>query len=53
MHRRVLKADIQDLRLHRLYFSGNKALVGAFTNIYHWNHAEAAGEEFGIPPILG
>jgi hypothetical protein len=53
MHRRVLKADIQDLRLHRLYFSGNKALVGAFTNIYHWNHAEAAGEEFIIPPILG
>jgi hypothetical protein len=53
MHRRVRHQDIEALRLHRLGIRGNKAVVGAFTNIYHWNHAETAGEEFVIPPIMG
>jgi hypothetical protein len=53
MHRRVRPQDIQLLRLHRLDYTGNKAVVGAFTNIYHWNHAETAGEDFIIPPIMG
>jgi hypothetical protein len=53
MHRRVRPGDIQLLRLHRLDYGGNKAIVGSFTNIYHWDHAEAAGEDFIIPPVLG
>ena len=53
MHRRVRPQDIEALRLHRLDLRNNKAVVGAFTNIYHWNHAETAGEEFVIPPIMG
>lgn len=53
MHRRVRPQDVQLLRLHRLDFTQNKAVVGAFTNIYHWNHAEAGGEDFIIPPIMG
>lgn len=53
MHRRVHPTDIQLLRLHRLDFSGNKAVVGAFTNIYHWDHAENGGEDFIIPPLMG
>lgn len=53
MHRRVHVKDIQLLRLHRLDFSGNKAVVGAFTNIYHWDHAETGGEDFIIPPLMG
>lgn len=36
MHRRVRKADIDDLRLNRLRFLGGKAIVGDFTNVYHW-----------------
>lgn len=53
MHRRVRPKDIQLLRLHRLDFAGNKAVVGSFTNVYHWNHAEGGGEDFIIPPLMG
>ena len=53
MHRRVRPQDIELLRLHRLDFRGNKAVVGSFTNIYHWDHAETGGEDFIIPPIMG
>lgn len=38
MHRRVKYQDIEDLKLHRLHFKNNKAIVGDFTNIYHWPH---------------
>lgn len=38
MHRRVKQQDIEDLHLHKLKFQNNKAIVGAFTNIYHWPH---------------
>ncbi|OLY91736.1 hypothetical protein SAMN05444008_1038 [Cnuella takakiae] len=38
MHRRVLPADIRALRLHRLRWQGNSAVVGDFTNVYHDNH---------------
>lgn len=53
MHRRVRPQDIQLLRLHRLDFTNHKAVVGAFTNIYHWDHAEAGGENFIVPPLMG
>lgn len=39
MYRRVLDADIRALRLHRLRWQGNSAVVGDFTNVYHPNHA--------------
>jgi hypothetical protein len=39
-YRRVLKEDILNLQLHRLHYQNNKAVIGAFTNVYHWNHAE-------------
>ncbi|RYY65738.1 MAG: peptidase M10 [Chitinophagaceae bacterium] len=38
MHRRVRQADIDDLRLDRLRFTNGKAIVGDFTNVYHWAH---------------
>lgn len=40
MHRRVHTTDITDLKLHKLKFNQQRAVVGDFTNIYHWNHAE-------------
>jgi hypothetical protein len=40
MHRKVLPSDIQQLRLHQLRFRNGRAVVGGFTNIYHWDHAE-------------
>ncbi len=39
MHRKVQQQDIENLRLQRLRFTGNRAVLGAFTNIYHWDHA--------------
>lgn len=53
MHRRVKKDDIASLKLHRLLFSGAKAVVGEFTNVFHWNHAEAGPEDFFQPPVMG
>ena len=53
MHRKVKQEDIQNLKLHKLQFESSKATVGGFTNIYHWNHAEAGPEDLIIPPVFG
>jgi hypothetical protein len=39
MHRKVQPQDIENLRLNRLRFTNGRAVVGAFTNVYHWDHA--------------
>jgi hypothetical protein len=38
--RKVKQEDIDALKLHRLHYRDNRAVVGGFTNIFHWNHAE-------------
>ena len=38
VHRRVLQADIEDLKLHKLFFTNGKAVVGDFTSVYHEKH---------------
>ncbi|HVE60402.1 MAG TPA: hypothetical protein VNA26_01190 [Chitinophagaceae bacterium] len=53
MFRKVSAKDVQDLKLHRLEFKNNRAIIGDFTNIYHWNHAETGGEDFLHPAISG
>lgn len=53
MYRRVKQEDIQQLKLHRLEFENGKAIIGEFTNIYHWNHAEGSPENFFVPPVFG
>ncbi len=53
MYRKVKEEDIQNLKLHKLAFDGRKAIIGGFTNIFHWNHAEAGSEPVMIPPIFG
>src|SRR4030095_3183145 len=40
MFRKVRQKDIEELKLHKLRFFSNKAIMGEFTNIYHWNHEE-------------
>jgi len=40
MYRRVRQQDIDDLKINRLKFENGKAVIGEFTNVYHWNHAE-------------
>ena len=39
MHRRVNLDDIDHLNLHKLEFHDGKAVVGAFTNVWHEDHA--------------
>lgn len=34
-HRKVLPADIANLKLHKLFFNNGKAIVGEFTSLYH------------------
>jgi len=38
--RKVRQQDIGDIKLHKLHFINNKAIVGEFTNVFHWNHEE-------------
>lgn len=38
MYRKVLQADIDNLKLHKLSFANNKAILGEFTNIWHPDH---------------
>lgn len=40
IHRRVTEEDILNLKLPKLEFENGQALVGAFTNIWHPNHAD-------------
>ena len=40
VHRKVRQQDIDDLKINRLRFAGEVAIIGEFTNVYHWNHAE-------------
>ena len=39
MYRKVFAEDIALLRLERLRFNEGKAIIGEFTNVFHYNHA--------------
>lgn len=39
IYRKVLQEDIDHLQLHKLRFENNTAILGAFTNIWHPDHA--------------
>lgn len=34
--RKVRQLDVDDLRIHRLDFKNNMAIIGEFTNVFHW-----------------
>ena len=38
MYRKVLPEDILNLKLHRLRFRNQKAILGEFSNVYHLPH---------------
>ena len=40
IYRKVLQADIDLMKLQRLNFRNGKAVLGGFTNVYHWSHRE-------------
>ena len=37
-YRKVFQKDIEQLKLHKLSFQNSRAIVGDFTNVYHWSH---------------
>jgi hypothetical protein len=43
MYRKVLPSDIHLLRINKLRFSNNRAIIGEFSNVYHWSHQAPAG----------
>jgi len=53
IHRKVKQEDIDNLKINRLTFENKKAIIGGFTNVYHWNHEEIPPEQFMKPPIYG
>jgi hypothetical protein len=38
MYRKVSQKDIEKIRLNKLSFHNGKAIIGDFTNVYHWPH---------------
>jgi len=40
MYRKVFAEDIALLRLERLRFNKGRAIIGEFTNVFHYNHGE-------------
>lgn len=49
MYRKVFAEDIALLRLERLRFNNSKAIMGEFTNVFHYNHGETPfGEDAPI-----
>ena len=53
MYRKVRQEDIEDLKLHRLVYRNQKAIIGEFTNVYHWDHGEYGSTELRKPPVVG
>lgn len=43
IYRKVFAEDILSLKLHRLRFTGRSAVVGGFSNIFHFDHKDAMG----------
>jgi hypothetical protein len=53
MHRKVKEEDIAHLKLDRLSYESGKAVLGEFSNVYHWNHADSNDTSFFTPPVAG
>lgn len=50
MHRQVKHEDIQALKLHKLSFDNRRAVVGEFSNVFHWSHEDT--DTSGFSPLL-
>ena len=37
-YRKVFQKDIELLKLHKLSYHNSRAIIGNFTNVYHWSH---------------
>ncbi len=53
MYRRVKQEDIDKINLHKQSFRAGRAVVGGFTNVFHWDHREGNAGDFFPPPVMG
>ena len=53
MHRKVFREDIASLKLDRLRFTHSKAVVGEFTNVFHFNHQGLEFDDTAPPAVSG
>ncbi len=44
--RKVRKEDIKQLKLHKLSFENEKAIIGGFTSVWHPDHKDISPDEF-------
>ncbi len=51
--RKVFAEDIASLKLHKLRFKNEKAILGEFTNVFHLDHSEEGLSDQMNPVILG
>lgn len=52
MYRKVFAEDISSLKLERLTFRNEKAIVGEFTNVFHLNHNDRGLSDTAPPPLF-
>lgn len=52
-HRKVLRQDIEHLRLHKLDYENARAIVGEFTSAWHPDHRTILPGELEEPGIMG
>ena len=52
-YRRVRRQDIDALKLHKLRFTNETAILGEFTNVFHLNHSEIPPTGFMGSSIFG
>lgn len=52
-YRKVLAADLSHLRLHKLHFEHSKAVVGAFTSVWHPDHRTIPPADLVLPDVMG
>ena len=45
IYRKVKQEDIDQLKLHKLEFENGRAVLGAFSNVWHPNHADIDGTD--------
>ncbi len=46
MYRKVKQEDIEDLKLHKLSFENNRAILGEFSSIWHPDHKDINPRDF-------
>jgi hypothetical protein len=53
VYRRVKQEDVDLLKIHRLTFQNQKAVIGEFTSVWHPNHADIGSNDYLLQGFAG